>query len=335
MSASPPQSIAGALLNLARRRWIIALALTVSTLTLAGFSHSSAHFARSIFLSTPDAPPRDFDRDPLIPRNVWQIYFALAGQTTAPKPSPFRDVTSWLDQNPDYTHTLFGTQAAYDWVSKHFADQPDVVATFHELGSPVLRSDVLRYLLLARAGGVYSDLDTIALQPVDHWVPNEYRNRARVVVGVEYDQRDDAGIWPSAVYPVQFAQWTLAAAPGHPLYAALVERVIREIKDMARKKEVTLQELQLTDGEVFRTTGPIAWSEEVLKYIQSVDPSVKDFRDLSKMKEPSRLCGDVLVLHVNGFGIGQMHSGAYMGDSPPPEALVKHAFRGTWKHHDA
>lgn len=51
-------------------------------------------------------------------------------------------------------------------------------------------------------------------------------------------------------------------------------------------------------------------------------------RQLSNMTEP-RLIGDVLVLTMDGFGMGQDHSHSTNDGSLPDAALLKYNFRHT------
>lgn len=90
-----------------------------------------------------------------------------------------------------------------------------------------MRSDILRYLYLYLEGGVYSDIDTVALKPINDWVPPEFRDRARLIVGIEYDRRDNDYGWAEIPHWVQFCQWTIAAAPHHPVFISMVDRALR------------------------------------------------------------------------------------------------------------
>ena len=91
----------------------------------------------------------------------------------------------------------------------------------------VLRADFLRYLLLAIEGGVYSDIDTELLKPIYEWVPDEFKSRTKLIVGLEADQNPPVA---GTTYPVQFCQWTLASAAGHPTMWTMVEHILDEVK---------------------------------------------------------------------------------------------------------
>lgn len=287
----------------------------------------------------------------LIPAKIWQIFLtprdASTGQTGDINHQKLEDTASWIALNPDHQYTLMSVNAADRFVKENFASNWTVRRTYQQLRNPGLKSDLLRYLILSAEGGVYTDTDTLAFKPVDRWVPEEFRDRARVVVGLEFDKLDgpnwvdiphDLQVSRSSTNCVargtnprfQFCQWTIAAAPGHPLFTRMVDRAITSLKEIANTHETTVAALQATSFETMNSTGPAAWTDVVFEQIQLANPSVKSLRDLSGMTEP-RLYGDILVLPINAFGMGQPHSNSRHDGTIPLDALLRHNFRGSWR----
>lgn len=245
------------------------------------------------------------------------------------------DTKSWLAMNPGYQYSLLGAKSADDFVNRHFSDDPSILAVYHTLRNPGMKTDFLRYLVMLAEGGVYSDLDTWALQPVDDWVPEYLRGSVRAVVGIEFDQLDGErppgfGDEPSYMtHEVQFCQWTLAAVPGHPIYRTMVDETLRAVRRLAAAKETTVSNLRPSGYEVIITTGPAAWTDVVFRHLQKADPNLMSLWQFSNMTQP-RLIGDVLVLTIDGFGMGQPHSHSTNDGSVPDAALLKHKFRHSW-----
>lgn len=129
---------------------------------------------------------------------------------------------------------------------------------------------------------------------------------------------------------VQFCQWTIAAAPGHRLFTSMVQRAIDSLHDIVASHDTTLENLHASSFEVMNSTGPAAWTDAVFEQIQMVDPNITDLRNLSGMTEP-RLYGDILVLPIDGFGMGQIHSNSTSDGTIPEAALIRHMFRGSWR----
>jgi alpha 1,6-mannosyltransferase len=64
---------------------------------------------------------------------------------------------------------LVGKDGADEFVKRHFADEPSIVEAYNKAPNVGMKSDLLRYLILAIDGGVYTDTDTIALKPIQEW----------------------------------------------------------------------------------------------------------------------------------------------------------------------
>ncbi|KAI9150565.1 glycosyltransferase family 32 [Paramyrothecium foliicola] len=266
-----------------------------------------------------------------IPPKIWHIMLAKQAETSHYHidPKALEDAPTWLALNPDYQFTLVGSKGADEFLHRHYAERPEVINAFNDMVNTGMKSDLLRYLLLSVEGGVYSDTDTIARRAIDEWVPKHLRKKVRMVVGIEWD-RQDAGPVDTIPYFVQFCQWTIAAAPGHPVFDKMIDRVLLGLDALTKKHNKPVNKIQPEYFDVLNTTGPPAWTSVVFQQLQEYDPSLKDTEDLSRMKEP-RLIGDILVLAIDGFGMGQRHSGSTHDGSIPDQALISHRFRGSWK----
>ncbi|KAL0932129.1 Initiation-specific alpha-1,6-mannosyltransferase 2 [Colletotrichum truncatum] len=268
----------------------------------------------------------------LIPPKIWQIMLPKVWDETTPvDPDTLKETTKWLAMNRDYTYTLVGEIGSREFIRRHFGHNNTIVSTYENLPNVGMKSDLLRYLLLDIEGGVYTDTDTLALKPIDEWVPENLRNQTRLVVGIEFDQRD-GGRWADIPHALQFCQWTIAAAPGHPVFQKMVSRVIRSLEDLVRTHSngEDSSTWKPTSFEVMNSTGPAAWTDVVWEYLQETDQTLTDIRNLSSLGPP-RLFGDALVLPIDGFGMGQPHSGSTNDGSIPEGALVKHLFGGSWR----
>jgi alpha 1,6-mannosyltransferase len=267
-------------------------------------------------LSLPLAPFTDF------PRLIWQT-----GSTDGI--AKYRKQSStWTKLNPSHNHTILTDSAADEFVHNHFKHRPSITQFWDTLETPVLRADLLRYLLMLSRGGVYSDIDTSCLEPIDSWIPPEYRLRTNAVVAIEYDDNT----YSMFVRPISFNQWTLMAKPDHPIFARAVDRVISNLEFLARQKKTTLGQLKLEMTETLEATGPGMITDVVMEVLRDqVGKSQKiDWRTFQGLKEPL-LIGDVLVLPINGFAGHQKHS--HSGEKGYGRMLVRHWFGRTWYNH--
>jgi alpha 1,6-mannosyltransferase len=199
-----------------------------------------------------------------------------------------------------------------------------VVEAYDSLRLPVLKADFFRYLILLARGGIYSDIDTTALQSAVDWVPEKIPlSSLGLVVGIEADpDRVDWNIWYSR--RIQFCQWTIQAKPGHPVLRETVAHITEEA--LRRKRE------KIKDDSVIEFTGPALWTDKIFEYLnneQYFDMSTSKgnitWREFTNMKDIKKV-GDVVVLPITSFspGVGQMGA----GEPDDPLAFVQHDFDG-------
>lgn len=277
--------------------------------------------------------PFTSSRGHLIPPKIWQIMLPRSGSPVNAliDAKSLADTSSWLARNPGYGYILIGQKEADNFINAHFFSDAKVLRTWRALKNPAIKSDLLRYLILFIEGGVYTDVDTQALQPIDVWVPNKYRDQAKVVIGIEWDQLGGTS-WADIPRRLQFCQWTIAAAPGHPLFIKMAYHTIDILERLTVKHGTTLNRLNLSSSEVMMSSGPASWTDVVLEQLKEMDPKVIDVTDFSGMKPTGpRLCGDILILTIDAFGMGQAHSNSTYDGTIPEAALLMHKFQGSWR----
>ncbi|KZP00811.1 glycosyltransferase family 32 protein [Calocera viscosa TUFC12733] len=197
------------------------------------------------------APPADPPTP--IPKKIWQTH---RSQDSA----PLDTTRTWWETNREtdgWNRTFLSDDDADRWVREWVGGpgESEIAWVWNTLPRGVLRSDMLRYLVLLLEGGVYSDTDTICLKPISRWGrfaevwtvdpgseaelgeqveqawEGDREESARgdpprgVIVGVEADvgtRPDWHQWWPR---PLQIVQWTLAAPPHHPVMLDALRRV--------------------------------------------------------------------------------------------------------------
>lgn len=261
-----------------------------------------------------------------IPPRIWQIFF---GYTPLDDFAPA--LQTWISKNQDYSYTLMSNQGAEDFAQKHYADRPEILEPFLQLKFHVLRSDLLRYMILESEGGIYSDLDTVAIKSVRDWIPQEMRSKIHAVVGVEYDQLDGEPYY-GMNERIQFCQWTMAASRGHPIMKKIVKKVVAALTEAAERNKTSVADFQPIDDEVVQVSGPVIWTQAVMEAMSEATGTEMSYLNITGMTEP-RLFGDVLVLPIDGFGAGQPHSNSTRDENQGPgDFFVRHQWKGSWKH---
>jgi alpha 1,6-mannosyltransferase len=269
-----------------------------------------------------------YDLPTRFPAYIWQTW-----KTTPADPDfKFRDhEASWSDQHPGFVHEVITDEVAPKLLRVLYGAVPEVLEAYEALPKPVLKADYFRYLILLARGGIYSDIDTVALRSAIEWVPDKIsRSTLGLIIGIEADpDRPDWHDWYSR--RIQFCQWTIQAKPGHPVLRDIVARITQ---DTLRRKRAGLL-ANFPHEKVIEFTGPAVWTDVIFDYLNdgpyfdmARSPGPVDHRTFTGMEEPRKV-GDVLVLPITSFspGVGQMGAKDY----DDPMAFVKHDFEGSWK----
>jgi alpha 1,6-mannosyltransferase len=222
-----------------------------------------------------------------------------------------RCVGSFQTGNDSVLQLVWSDEACSKFVAAFY---PSALEEFNALPHPVSRADLFRYMVLNTFGGVYSDMDTTLLRPVDDWVSSDLDPQPPVslIIGVEADpNRSDWKRWYAR--RLQWCQWTVAAAAGHPVLRYVIDESLRRIK-------------LDPENSVMELTGPGVWTDSVNRWLQ--EDQGYGWSEFVGLQEAVRV-GDAALLTITAFSPGVGHMGS--GPTTSPRALVEHGFMGSWK----
>jgi mannosyltransferase OCH1-like enzyme len=167
---------------------------------------------------------------------------------TSKLPQQFKEWSStWKTMNPDFTYMFFNDKDCFKFIYKYYNEYLDLYDSL----STIEKTDMFRYLVLHKYGGVYTDMDTSCFKPIG---PLLDLFNTSIITGFEYTN------------PVQYLQWFIACPKGLKVMLELVEEINR------RSWLKPLKSLTLTPNElVYYTTGPVMYTN-VLK--NTSDPVV-------------------------------------------------------------
>lgn len=155
----------------------------LATLFCFRFIHLAHEHAQAC-TATIQTATQNISYDIAFPRKIWQTSKTNVASLEEGDRSR---IQTWLKLNQKHRYELITRYSAESYIKEKFNHRPDIQEIFQDLQDPILRADFIRYLVLLGDGGVYSDIDTMCLVPVEDWVPQSYRGKANLVVGVEYD----------------------------------------------------------------------------------------------------------------------------------------------------
>ena len=267
-----------------------------------------------------------YDPEGKFPAYIWQTwkYTPASGEFA----DSFRAAeASWTEKHPGFVHEVVTDEAAVYLLRHLYASVPEVVEAYKALPVPVMKADFFRYLILLARGGIYTDIDTTAIQSATEWLPKEVpRSSVGLVIGIEADpDRPDWKEWFSR--RIQFCQWTIQAKPGHPVLRDLVATVTQET--LRLKKKGPLSEKSLGKN-IIEFTGPGVWTDAVFSYLNNPEYFKMEGKNVTwetfTGMETSKKVGDVVVLPITSFSPGVQQMNAKEPDDPM--AFVKHEFEG-------
>jgi mannosyltransferase OCH1-like enzyme len=258
-----------------------------------------------------------------IPDKVWQ-----SAKSNKLEKNQLEWVYTWTDKNPYHRRELLTDQSAETFVRAKFsATRPDLVELYESIPIPILRADLLRYLMVLADGGIWSDLDATCEKEVSEWVPEEYRDKPiDMIVGLEFDME-----WHGEGTQVasQFCNWVFAARPSSRHLQAVVDAVADTLRKIAADNKVPMQKLQLEMlSDVVDVTGPKIMTVWVLNSLSKALDRPIDDREFHHIKQP-KLIGDLLIMPGNSFAAAQ---NGYPDDHS--DELVSHHYWGSWKDAD-
>eukprot|EP00879_Flechtneria_rotunda_P001545 GHRR01001703.1.p1 GENE.GHRR01001703.1~~GHRR01001703.1.p1 ORF type:complete len:752 (+),score=308.39 GHRR01001703.1:312-2567(+) len=218
-------------------------------------------------------------------------------------------MASWAYHNPGYSLMLFDDNDVREFMTTYY---PELLPTFDGLGSQVERTDMWRYLVLCRLGGVYADSDVVAARPIDTWAQD-----AGLLVGIEnvFTTPEEAKR-RDYTRQVQMVQWAIAAHTGHPVVCRMGQYVADHVAQEAAGDFVDPDR----DHAILERTGPGIWSSSVHNYIR--EQGAISIEQLVA----GGLVGDVRVLPQPVLGCASATFNP--ADSLP---YVYHMFKGSWR----
>lgn len=229
-------------------------------------------------------------------------------------------IDSCITMNPTFQSEFLTDDSGDQFVRDHFAARPDILDGFLAINIPIVKADLLRYLVLYQYGGIWNDLDVSCQVPISEWVPEQYKANASIVVGLEFD----VDIWVR-----QFATWTIMARPKSLHMLAVVEDCLEGLLSKAKELNVGLQDLRpnMID-DIVDVSGPRRLTRGFLKSLSKTMDKEIGNEDMARLSQP-KLIGDVLVLPDYAFADSMNQQ---YGDKKIGTVLVTHHYAGSWKN---
>lgn len=175
----------------------------------------------------------------MIPKLIWQTH-----KNKIPPKEAVESIKTWITKNSNHSWYYMDDFACEKFIVEHFSKE--FVEMYKSLPYGVMKSDAWRIAVVYVYGGVYADIDTECVVPIDSWVNNKD-------LIVSYEPPTVDGI----------ANFTFAAAPNHPALLNCLNRLLVNYNNPNY-----LDKLEVT-GTPIQNFGQHAFDFGIKKYIQS------------------------------------------------------------------
>ncbi|KAF3908094.1 hypothetical protein ABW21_db0206670 [Orbilia brochopaga] len=272
------------------------------------------------------------------PKKIWQIRLEPLGGREAQTPSEqdIKRTASWQNMNPSYRYELLNDTTAERYIAQNFKDiDPYLVQLYPNFPQRILAADLLRYMIMYRSGGVYTDLDTECKMPIDRWmdeslsnVPGVRGSDINMIIGMDQATRwsDDFANDGEIDKRIQFVQWTIYARPGHEIIRRMIQEITTSVRrDIESLPSKSVSALYYEQEQILNRTGPWQWTRAVQRYINDLEGKkvpIEEFADI----DGARRFGDVLFVSAGRMNPGPAHSGvAYV------QPFLAHHKASSWR----
>ena len=101
----------------------------------------------------------------MIPKIIWQTHSYLKEELPLFLQGP---MLSWQENNPDYVHNFVNHLERKNFIEDNFGKE--WADLYSRCGSQVFEADMWRILCLYEYGGIYADMDTVCLKPIEYFI---------------------------------------------------------------------------------------------------------------------------------------------------------------------
>lgn len=160
------------------------------------------------------------------------------------------------DANPQWQQRIFSDEEAERFVAEHYeARHLEALGRIDPAYGPA-RSDLMRYLIMYRLGGVYLDTKSGLDRPLDEIVRDDDQFIVSQWQNGPGGKHENVGFHPELAHVPQgeYQNWVIVTCPGHPFLAAVIDTVLQNIE------RYSVRCFGTGKNGVLRVTGPIAYT---------------------------------------------------------------------------
>jgi mannosyltransferase OCH1-like enzyme len=158
-----------------------------------------------------------------IPRVIYQTFKSYTISDNL-----YEGVKSFIDLNPEYRYEFYDDERMFEYVvnydCKNFSfTNEELIKAFNAIAVPAGKADLWRYLIIYERGGVYVDIDTKCVKPLNTFI-NLNDDIVTYIVGDVHNYYDKNLKWKHL-----FPQWMLMYSPKCTILKCIIEECVKAI----------------------------------------------------------------------------------------------------------
>ena len=182
----------------------------------------------------------------MIEKNIFQSW-----HTRDLHPLVQKEICNFLKMNPQYKYYLYTDNDMNNFVNTHF--KGEIAECYNRLNIIVAKVDFWRYLVLYKYGGIYLDMDSSILKPLDELIKEE-----------------DNAIITAENNPNIYVQWALIFSKQHPILKKIIELVTDNIRN------------NRYPNNIHKMTGPAAYTKAIQNIQKELFDKIINHREINK-----------------------------------------------------
>jgi inositol phosphorylceramide mannosyltransferase catalytic subunit len=172
--------------------------------------------------------------------------------------------------NPGWRYNIYDDFDCEEFIAENYSDRHLFLYKMINPKYGAARADFFRYLLMFKVGGVYLDIKSTCIAPLDDvLIPDD-----EFILSHWSKSHPGFGRHPGLGASGEFQQWHIICAPKHPLMMSIMNDIANNIE----------QYDALRDGYgkngVMKVTGPLAYSKAINKVLGAHKHRVVDVEEL-------------------------------------------------------
>ena len=201
-----------------------------------------------------------------IPKKIHQTYSSFDEIPVCVKNVIFHNISI----NPNYTYSFYDDNDIVEYIKTHESNR--VFKAFklirNEIGAA--KADFFRYIILYHEGGVYADIKSKFVIPLDQWI---FQNKLHITFWPWHDHSYLKHFYKKSILKektsnnYEINQAILIYPRGHPILRKTIDAIVLKIENDFKHNK---------PSEILGTTGPHKYTKIVTKEIPTFDYKLYD-----------------------------------------------------------